>query len=424
MTGRVAMIVFSTYPADPRVRREAEALVEAGFLVDVLCLRRAGEARRETVAGVRVRRLPLGRRRGGGLTYCWQYLAFIVLAFLRVAWLHARRAYDVVHVHNMPDVLVLSALVPKLTGARIILDLHDPMPEVYMAKYGLRPDSPVARFLKACERLSVGLADLVLTPNAAFQRLFVARGCPPGKIRVVMNSPDPRIFQAPPAGAESSAPEAGRQGGGLAVMYHGSIVERHGLDHALTALRLLRDRIPGLTLDVYGEGDYLDRFLRLVETSGLGDRVRFHGHASLERIAQAVAQADLGLIPNKRNVFTEINLPTRIFEYLSLGKPVIAPRTPGVLDYFREDELLFFEAGDADSLARAILRAYERPDEAERVRRRGEAVLKRHRWDVQKQRLVECVTALRRGQPLPQADPAGRLAPEGGGSEGVGPSAV
>ena len=63
------------------------------------------------------------------------------------------------------------------------------------------------------------------------------------------------------------------------------------------------------------------------------------------------SQSDIGVIPNRRSIFTEINTPTRIFEYLSQGKPVIAPRVPGIVDYFGPEDLVFFELGDADDLA-------------------------------------------------------------------------
>ena len=100
------------------------------------------------------------------------------------------------------------------------------------------------------------------------------------------------------------------------------------------------------------------------------------------------------MIPNKRSPFTELNLPTRIFEYLALGKCVVAPRTRGVLDYFAEDELFFFEPGDARSLAAAIRRALAGPEEVRPVLERGLAVYRRHRWALERRRFVGAVRAL------------------------------
>jgi glycosyltransferase involved in cell wall biosynthesis len=83
--------------------------------------------------------------------------------------------------------------------------------------------------------------------------------------------------------------------------------------------------------------------MELVRERGLQEAVRYLGVRSLDQIVEAIDDCDVGIIPNRRSVFTEINMPTRIFEYLARGKPVIAPLTAGIQDYFSSDELLFFE---------------------------------------------------------------------------------
>jgi hypothetical protein len=134
---RAAMLMFSPYPIDARPRRAAEALVEQGMNVEVICIsEEAGEPRRETFEGVDVLRLPFRRRRAGKLTYILNYTSFIATCFAVLAARASVRNYALVHVHNMPDVLVLSSLIPKLRGAKVILDLHDPMPELMMTIFG------------------------------------------------------------------------------------------------------------------------------------------------------------------------------------------------------------------------------------------------------------------------------------------------
>ena len=100
---RVCMVVYSTYPADPRVRREAEALAEEGASVDVVCLGGGGERFVEEVRGVRAVRLPVARSRGGRLRYAWEWGLFIAMSFVVVSWLHLVRRYHVVHVHNTEE---------------------------------------------------------------------------------------------------------------------------------------------------------------------------------------------------------------------------------------------------------------------------------------------------------------------------------
>ncbi len=367
-------------------------MVGAGMDVDIVCLRGPGQSWRERVNGIEIIRLPVTRKRGGKLRYLWEYFAFIVLSFFAVSYLQLRRGYDIVHVHNMPDVLVFSALVPRLLGAKIILDLHDPVPEVFMTKYDMAADHKVIRFLRFSERISIAFAHAVLTPNIAFRDLFIERGCPKDKIHVIMNSPQESVFGEPRAfSPESVLPVAADE---CRIMFHGTVVERHGLATALEAVKLLRATMPRIRFEVYGDGDYVGEFLELVERHDLGDLITYHGQVPLETIAAAIEEVDLGLIPNLRSVFTEINMPTRIFEYLCKGKPVIVPRTRGILDYFGEDDILFFEAGDAQSLADAIQRAHG--DEALRrqVLERGLRIYQNHSWHNESQRLLDIVQGL------------------------------
>lgn len=383
---KVAAVVFSYYRWDARVRREAESLVEAGMSVDVICLQKEGESKEETINGVSVRRLPLGRKRAGQLRYIFEYFAFTLLAFINLSIRHLSRHYDVVHVHNMPDFLVFTGLLPRLTGSKIVLDLHDPTPEVYMAKYSMGPEHPVVRVLKFLEKISIRYAHLVLTPNIAFRNLFVGRGCPEKKIHIVMNSPDPAIFREIHAGGNGGA-ESNQST--LRLMYHGTVVERHGLQTALDALPILRSEGLNVIFDVYGEGDYVETFMRLVKEKQLGGSVHYHGHVRLDDIPREIIKCDIGLIPNMRTEFTEINFPTRIFEYLSMGKSVIAPRTRGIMDYFDESSIYFFEPGNAASLARTILKAWRNPEEREQILVRGLQVYHAHRWDTERPQFCE-----------------------------------
>ncbi len=133
----------------------------------------------------------------------------------------------------MPDILVLSAIVPRILGAKVILDLHDPMPELMTTIFNLDKDSLSVRLIRRLERWSIARADLVLTVNIACKRIFASRSCDPEKIGVVMNSPDEQIF--PFRVPRSSPPESGAPNRRFVIMYHGSLVERNGLDLAVDA---------------------------------------------------------------------------------------------------------------------------------------------------------------------------------------------
>jgi glycosyltransferase involved in cell wall biosynthesis len=387
------MVTFSSYPADPRPRRAAAALLQEGMTVDLLCLGDDGEPKRETSGGLRIRRLPIEHRRGGKFSYAYNYSAFIFLCGLILAMRSIRRRYDLVYIHNMPDVLVLSSLVPKLLGAKVILDLHDPMPELMVTIFNLGKESRGVRVMRLLEKWSIAWADLVLTVNVACMRIFTSRSCHTDKIGVVMNSPDEQIFgfREPQLRTSPTGATAGR----FVIMYHGSLVERNGVDLAVEALARVRSKIPGAELRIYGrKTPFLERVIGEAQDKGLADCVHYLGPRSLEELVGEIEDCDLGVIPNHRSAFAEINTPTRIFEYLAGGKPVIAPRAAGICDYFDDGALFFFELGNAEELAERIEYVYSHPGEAVETVRRGQEVYQEHRWPVERQRLTGRVASL------------------------------
>jgi len=388
-----AVVLYSYYATDPRPRREAEALHRAGMSVDVFCLRpNARTPWHQVINGVNVYHMPLRRRRAAKLVYMAQYGWFLICSLFSVSALHCKKRYKLVHVHNMPDFLVFAALLPKLGGAKVILDLHDPMPELFRSIYGLPAEHYVVRWLKKMEKRSIAFAHLVLTPNRAFKELFSSRSCTQEKIHTVMNSPETTIFNPDryPPSVNGTGPDRP-----FLLMYHGLLVERHGLDLAIRAVAELRAEIPGLRLHLYGEPtDYLEKIHALITELGLEGIVQSHGFKPLDAIAKEISQIDLGLIPNRSSSFTQINFPTRIFEYLAMHKPVIVPNTKGILDYFAEGEILFFEAGNAGDLATKIKWAFQNPAGLRQRLEKGRAIYEKHDWNAEEKSFVNLVAQL------------------------------
>jgi glycosyltransferase involved in cell wall biosynthesis len=267
------------------------------------------------------------------------------------------------------------------------------MPELMVTIFNLREESLSVRILKRLEKWSIAFADRVVTVNEASRRIFCSRGCPPGKLGVIMNSPDEDIFGF----KEISTP---RPVGGIVpqpfiIMYHGSLVERNGVDVAFRAFEIAKGSIPTAELHIYGEPNaFLESVMDAVRHRGLNESVRAMGRRSVEGIAEAIESCDVGVIPNRRSAFTEMNTPTRIFEYLARGKPVIAPRTRGILDYFGGDDLIFFETGDEQDLARKIEFVHAHPEQVGGILRRGQTVYSKHRWNRQREDFINLVEHL------------------------------
>jgi glycosyltransferase involved in cell wall biosynthesis len=390
---RVAMVTFSSYPADPRPRRALDALLREGMSIDLICLWDENARRREKSGKLDVLRVPIQHKRGGIFSYGYNYAAFIFVCSFVLAMRALRRRYDLVYVHNMPDILVLCALVPKMLGAKVILDQHDPMPELLTTIFNLGEGSRSVRIMKWLEKWSIARANAVVTVNIACKRIFASRSCLAEKIGVVMNSPDGEIFpfQAPRPRQSASGASSKR----FVIMYHGSLVERNGLDLAVEALARVRKTVPAPELRIYGRSTaFLERVMEQVRRQGLEDCVSYLGPKPLEDLVGAIEDCDVGVIPNQRNAFTDINTPTRIFEYLALGKPVVAPGTPGIQDYFNSDALFYFESGNSEELAAKIEYVFLHSQEAAETAKRGQEIYRAHTWSQERTTLVNLVSGL------------------------------
>jgi glycosyltransferase involved in cell wall biosynthesis len=261
-----------------------------------------------------------------------------------------------------------------------------------MTIFGLREASYGVRLLKVLEKWSLRFADAVLTVNEACRKIFSGRSCARQKITVIMNSPDEEIFRLHEPSAPSTEPDISKP---FVLMYHGSLVERHGLDVAVKALGKIRKSIPRAELRIFGwSTPFLQDVLKSAQTAGLSEAIQYMGPKNLEQIAEAICNCDAGVIPNRRSIFTELNTPTRIFEYLSQGKLVIAPRAAGILDYFGPQELVLFELGDADDLAARIEYVFRHPAEMTKVIERGQEVYRAHRWSSERLQFVSLVEGL------------------------------
>jgi glycosyltransferase involved in cell wall biosynthesis len=377
---RVCVIRQFYYPHDPRVRNQVQALAAEGHDVDVICLRRPGQPRFEQAGRVTIRRLPLSHQRGGKLHYLAAYSAFFALAALWTTALHLRQGYGVVVTHSLPDTLVFTTIVPKLMGAKIVLDLHECMPEFFATKFGVTERHPAVKVIAWLEQASIRMSDFAITCNEPMRRVFLDRGANPYRIGVVMNSADETIFRT---GAVVAA--QGREPGRFTIVSHGTIEDRYGLDTAVRAIALLRDEIPGLRLQIFGEGPQERELHLLARGLGVEDRVWFGGYVPRDDLLRAIEAADAGLVATKRDAFRDLTHCLKMFEFVSMQKPVICSRIPAVEACFDEESFLYFAAGDERDLARAIKRLQSEPDMSERLVVRATVANEPFRWRRQRE---------------------------------------
>lgn len=376
----VLMIVHSYVAEDPRVRREAEALIAAGRAVTVLGLRRPGEPERLDLGGIDIHQLDVQRHQGAGIgTYLREYVTFLLKATVRAVRLHRHQRFGLVQVHSLPDFLVFAALPLRLVGVPVLLDLHEAMPEFFRSRFPKAANPLVHRALVLQERLSIAAATHTITVNDAMRDRLVRLGANPDRTGVVINSPSLRRFDA---GAHPR--RAFREDGRLRLIYTGALTPTYELDVAVKAVARIAAERPDLDvhLDVFGLGDASDAVQALAADLGVAARVAFHGRVPIDEVPARVAAADIGLAPTRHDPFTDMSLSTKVFEYAAMGKPVVASALPMVKRTFPPGTVATYPSGDETAMAAAILAIADDPLAREAAVTRTMAIVQGSAWDV------------------------------------------
>jgi len=389
----ICILLQNYYEIDIRVRRKAEALVAAGYEVDVLALQSSHTKERVySLQGVTVYTVGLGKKRASLARYAFEYIAFFCWAFFKLAALIRRKVYAMIDVNNLPDFLVFAALPGRWKGGKVVFDMHEITPEFYMSKYLMKESSWLVRVLKRIEKASFSFADHVITINHAIQELLESRGLAPGKSTIIMNSVDEEIF--------ASALESGEAGTGdksrpkFVMMYHGTLTPIYGLDIAIEAFGKAHQQMEGAELWILGNGPEKQSLQALTERLGIKDKVKFVGSVLPEEVPHWLKRCDLGVLATRRDIFLDYSFSNKLSEYIIMGKPVISSRLRAIRSYFSEQALLFFEPHNVEELARQMVRACSDPVIRTSFAARAREEYMPLRWELMKQRYLDMVGTL------------------------------
>ena len=316
---RVVMLVENhSYPADVRVRSEAESLTRSGYEVKVIAPRAPGEAAHERIGGVTVSRYRLPADSAGARALLAEYLLANVQLHVRALG-ELLRGVCVLHIHNPPDTLFAVAWAARLAGAGVVFDHHDLAPELFAAKFGERPRT-VLRALRFLERRMMRAASHVLAANESHRSVAIARGgVRPEEVTVVRNGP--RLEALNGAGAR-----AGELSEPL-LMFVGSMASQDGVEELADIVHELEHR-HGVSarLTVVGDGPSRRDLASRCTALGVAARVRFTGRVAPEQVPALLAGADICVDPAPCNPLNHCSTMVKVGEYLAAGRPVVAYR--------------------------------------------------------------------------------------------------
>ena len=398
------MLVENRFPADARVRNEAYTLVEAGYRVNVIALRNAGEPAHEVVNGVGVYRVPtltlfqkLPRASSSRLAamtralkvvigYASEYAYFTSACLFWSVYIALREGFDVVHAHNPPDTLFAVGALHKPFGRKFVFDHHDLSPELYLSRYRKTSHDAVSRSLRFFEKLSLKLSTVAIMTNESYRASAIARhGIEPERLFIVRNGPNLKRVRlvAPDAELRKKAPTI--------LGYVGAMNPQDGLDYLLRALHHLVVDL-GRT-DFYavliGDGDSREELEAMARDLGLAPYVWFTGFIPDEDMLRYLSTADVCLDPNPSSPLNDVSTWIKVMEYMALGKPIVSFDLKETR-VSAGDAALYVTPNDEHAFAKAVVQLMDDPELRSRMadygRRRVDQELS---WTVTSRNLLQ-----------------------------------
>lgn len=383
---RVAVLAYTFYESDNRVRRYSETLIKQGHQVDVISLRDKNQSSFGILKGVNVFRIQKRVvNENKKIVYLLKILLFLFNSFVVLTIKNIKKKYKLVHVHSVPDFEVFAAIIPKLTGAKIILDIHDIVPEFYASKFNSTDNSILFKSLILLEKCSIRFADHVIIANHIWKKTLLLRSVKEEKCTVVLNYPDPDIFCKRNRVKKSDK---------FILLYPGTLNWHQGIDIAIKALAKIKDKIPEAEFHIYGTGRQKDNLIKLIAELNCKNRIIFKAPLPLDLIPDVIANADVGIVPKRKNSFGNEAFSTKIFEFMTQGIPVIVSDTKIDKYYFDDSLVLFFKSDNEDDLAKCILQLKKNQELKERLVNNSYLFIEKNSWKVKQNEYLSLVNSL------------------------------
>lgn len=408
-TRTVVMLVVSDLAIDPRVRREARALADAGWHVLILCPLPAcapPDLVLDWGPRIAIRWLPESAGR-----FAYRFPSVLGSALLKSALAERPFAF---HAHDLATTLIVLTAAHR-TGAHAVCDFHEWMSEnatFDRRKSRFRAHAPrVAAVYRQIERLAVRRASATITVGEAIADQLDSLGGSGRRVHVVRNMPAPGTppTRTYPSLRDTLAIPAGQ----TLVLYQGGIGPSRNLEPVISALALA----PNVALAIRGPAiaHYRDAYRAVAEAAGGGaaDRLHFLDAVPQTDVVAAANGADVGLytVADVCKSFT-LAMPNKVFEYLHAGLPVLAADFPEVRGVVEAHGVgLLFNSTDPAAIAEAMSRLADEPHLAESFAARAALALEALDATREWQRIVEIYARLSPGDtgaPPPGLAPVGR----------------
>ena len=355
----ICMITISSYPHDPRIRREVEELEKNGYEIDIISISFENQKKIEKYGNITAYRvaeyLPGREEMVQYLVYSFLYM---IKSFFKLQQLHKKRKYSLIQIHNMPDYLIFVAFIQKLLKVPLILDIHDLTLELFEEKWPGLKYKFIKRIIKKIEKISCSFADHIITVTEGCKEKLVQRGISPDKITLILNTANIKIFKF------STRSEYQIINKNAKLIYHGTVAKRFGIHLIIDAMKFVIEKIPGSVINIYGRYDsnYKSYLNERIDVLGLSENVKLNGVLDRDEVPDVIRNSDIGVVPYLNNPYMHLALPTKACEFAAIGIPIVSTYLHTMTLTFGSDSISFVNSENPEEFATRIIELCLNPE--------------------------------------------------------------
>ena len=391
------MLLNASYPADIRVKKEAKALLSAGYELHLLCLRRNDEEYYQEFEGIKISRIDAGKN-NYHLAF-WDMimsLFFVHPKFLATSKKIIRQKnIDVVHVHDLP--LAGTALnLKKKFGVKILVDFHENYPEALRTWFAWKKNPLVqlknylfmnpTRWHKLEKKASRECDSIIAVVDEMKERLIRYHQLPPQKITVVTNTEDSAFALQP---VDNNVYQ--QFASDFIITYSGGVGPHRGVDTAIEGMSYLKGYLD-IKLVIVGSGSnsVMKVLHNLVKKYGLTN-VYFIGYQPFHKFYSFMHLTNVNVIPHHSNGHTDNTVPHKIFQGMMAEKPLLVSSSAPLKRLVEQTNSgLVFVAGNANDFAEKVLLLYNGKRLCEQLGKNGKKATTEGglNWETTQQELI------------------------------------
>ena len=370
---RICIIMVTDLGVSGRTQREIEALLSGGYEVSVVYRRRGRRTRfsfsdRAKVHGLNVISRCLPKM---AVFHFLMYIEFI----LRAVFLGVRYRADIYQGGNLSGLLP-AFIAARLVGAKLVYDSMELWTEMC--------DMPLKRIWRRIETALLNRVDRAIAVNQERATVMVEQYGAPERPAVVMNCPYSRVVDE--CDAERLQAVLAEKGwlGRFVVLYQGALMAGRHLENLVAAMSFLP---PEVVLIMMGHDNKFKHVLeREVACRSLEKRVLFHAPIPADEIIPFASGASVGIVFYENTGLNNYYCaPTKLYEYLFAGLPVVATDFPGLRNLVVAENVgRVVTSSNPKSIAEGIQSIAMDPAERDLMSRNGKMLAQsKYNWEQQ-----------------------------------------